>query len=34
MFAALCHDPGAITYETADGRPIRLTEGSVLRELF
>jgi hypothetical protein len=34
MFAALGHDPGAITYETADGRPIRLTEGSVLRELF
>jgi hypothetical protein len=34
MFAALGYDPGAITYESPDGRPIRLTEGSVLHELF
>jgi hypothetical protein len=34
MFAALGHDPGATTYQTADSRPIRPTEGSVLRELF
>ena len=34
MFAALGHNPGAISYETADGRPIQLTEGSVLSELF
>jgi hypothetical protein len=34
MFAALGYDPGAITYKSPDGRPIRLTEGSVLHELF
>ena len=34
MFAALGYDPHGITYESNDGRPIRLTEGSVLGELF
>jgi hypothetical protein len=34
MFAALGYDPGSITYESGDGRPIRLTDGSVLHELF
>ena len=34
MFAALGYDPHAINYESNDGRPIRLTDGSVLNELF
>jgi hypothetical protein len=34
MFAALGYDPSAITYDSADGRPIRLTDGAVLNELF
>ena len=34
MFAALGYYPRAITYESADGSPVRLTDGSMLDELF
>lgn len=34
MYAALGYDPKTISYASADGRPIALTEGSVIGELF
>lgn len=34
MYAALGYDPKTISYASADGRPMALTEGSVIGELF
>lgn len=34
IYAALGYDPKGITYESADGRPIALTEGAPILELF
>jgi uncharacterized protein (DUF1501 family) len=34
VFAALGHDPRGITYPASDGRPIALTEGTPIGELF
>lgn len=34
MYAALGYDPKGITYQSSDGRPMMLTEGSVIEELF
>jgi hypothetical protein len=34
IYAALGYDPKSITYESADGRPIALTEGAPILELF
>jgi hypothetical protein len=33
VFTALGYDPRAITYQTVDGRPMPLTDGSAIREL-
>jgi hypothetical protein len=33
IFAALGYDPHGTTYSTADGRPIPLSEGEIVREL-
>jgi len=33
VFTALGYDPHAITYQTADGRPIPVSEGQAIREL-
>ena len=33
VFTALGYDPHAITYQSADGRPILLSDGDVLKEL-
>jgi uncharacterized protein (DUF1501 family) len=34
IYAALGYDPREITYQSADGRPIALTEGAPMMELF
>ncbi|MEO6785124.1 MAG: DUF1501 domain-containing protein [Chthoniobacteraceae bacterium] len=34
MYAALGYDPRSISYESSDGRPIALTDGSPITELF
>jgi hypothetical protein len=34
MYAALGYDAKTISYTSADGRPIALTEGSVISEAF
>lgn len=33
VFAALGYDPHGITYQTVDGRPMKLSDGEVIREL-
>jgi uncharacterized protein (DUF1501 family) len=33
VFAAMGYDPSAITYETVDGRPTPVSEGTPIREL-
>jgi hypothetical protein len=34
MFTALGHDVRGITYRSADGRPVPLTDGEPIAELF